>query len=126
VRYKREEAFRFQFQKPISGFFKIVKENGKNVDSHTTFIDIMNISPNGLMFKSSIDLSIHDKLFLLEISFDIENRTLYILGEPVWKKQEGTNYYYGFIGMDNDETKQEIIEALKNHSKKIYLETKKE
>ncbi|MFO1445704.1 hypothetical protein KDN24_21400 [Bacillus sp. Bva_UNVM-123] len=119
MRYKREEAFRFQFQKPIQGMIKVLKENGANVDTPETPIDIMDISPNGLRFKSSLNLAIHEKSYLLEISLEIDNRNLHILGQPIWKKTMGVDFFYGFEGMDNKGTKQEIIETLKDYSKKI-------
>lgn len=125
MRFKREEAFRFQFQKPLQASIKVMKENGAVVDSESSPIDILDISPNGIKFNSSINLAIPEKKYLLEITFELEHRFLHILGETVWKKTNGTGFIYGFNGMDNKSTKEEIIEALKDYSKRIYLETKR-
>lgn len=125
MRFKREEAFRFQFQKPLQGSIKLIKENGAAANSESSRIEIMDVSPNGIKFHSPINFAIHEKKYLLEITFELENRLLHILGEPVWKKPSGSQFTYGFNGLDNKSTKQEIIEALKDYSKRIYLETKK-
>lgn len=125
MRFKREEAFRFQFQKPLHGSIKVIKENGANVDSISNSIDILDVSPNGIKFVSPINLAIREKQYLLEITFELENRYLHILGEAVWKKENGSNFTYGFIGMDNKSTKQEVIDTLKHYSKRIFLETKR-
>ncbi len=125
MRYKREEAFRFQFQKPLQGSIKVIKENGANVDSISSPIDIIDVSPNGLKFISPLNLAVPENKYLLEITFNLENRYLHILGEPVWKKTNGSDFTYGFNGLANDSTKQEIIETLKDYSKRIYLEAKR-
>lgn len=69
--YRREEPFRFQFQKPLDGTFKILRVNG-------------------------------------------------IAG----KSKEGNAYVYGFIGVDDQQTKTQIIHTLKEYSKKIFNKLK--
>ena len=125
MRFKREESFRFQFQKPLQGSIKVIKENGAAVDKESSPIDIMDISPNGIKYNSPLNLPILEKKYLLEITFELEHRFLHILGEPVWKKINGSQFTYGFSGIENKSTKHEIIEALKDYSKRIYIETKR-
>lgn len=124
MRYKREEPFRFQFRKPLVGTITIIRVNGSNVQFSSEHAEIMNVSPNGLMFKSSVNLLLPENRYLLEITFQLEESTLHILGEPVWKKTEGSLFSYGLNGLDDEETKQEIIQVLKDYSKKIYYEMK--
>ncbi|MBU8877617.1 PilZ domain-containing protein [Bacillus sp. FJAT-29790] len=124
MRYKREESFRFQFRKPLQGMIKVIRANGISGDSNIGTIDIMDVSPHGVKFKSSLDLPIHENRYLLEITFELDGKPIHLLGEPVWKKSEGAGFVYGFSGLEDEGTKNEIIGALKDYSKKIYYEMK--
>lgn len=118
--YRREEPFRFQFQKPLEGTFKILRVNGIAGESKEGSALILDLSPNGLKFKSSLDLPTDKHQLLLEVSFSLNETQILIMGEPTWKKKEGNAYVYGFIGLDDQQTKTQIILALKEYSKKIY------
>ena len=85
---------------------------------------IVDISPNGLKFKSPINLPIEKNNFLLEVSFILADRLICILGKPTWKKNEGKMSVYGFTGLDDKETQKEIINVLKIYTKMLYNETK--
>lgn len=124
MRYKRKEAFRFQFQKPIDGVMTITRVNGSNVQSNPESVEIMDVSPNGLKFKSILNLSLLENRYLLEITFQLEGRKIHILGEPIWKKNEGKLFSYGFNGLNDKRTNEEIIQALKDYSKRINYEMK--
>jgi hypothetical protein len=124
VIYKRQEAFRFQFKQPIPGTFKIIRVNGMQGDDKSAIAYIVDISPNGLKFKSPINLPIEQNNFLLEVSFILADRLICILGKPKWKKAEGKMAVYGFTGLDDKETQKEIINVLKIYTKMIYNETK--
>lgn len=117
--YKRDEAFRFQFKKPIQGQFKIVSINGKSqTEAKMGTANILDISPNGLKFSTKLDLPIESNKFLLEVSFVLNERMLEILGVPIWKKGSSPLISYGLRGMDDHETRVEIIEELKEFSKR--------
>ncbi|WP_066058114.1 PilZ domain-containing protein [Robertmurraya korlensis] len=122
--YKRQEAFRFQFQQPIHGTFKIISINGVQGDVKSAIAYIVDISPNGIKFKSPINLPIEQNDFLLEVSFLLADRLIRVIGTPKWKKIEGKMCVYGFTGLDDKETKEEIINVLKIHTKMIYNESK--
>ncbi|MBS4189020.1 hypothetical protein KHA94_02165 [Bacillus sp. FJAT-49705] len=124
MRYKREEAFRFQFREPLTGSLKIISINGKREDFYSDSIEIMDVSPNGLKFNTPLNLSINDNKYFLEVTFIIEGRTIRVLGVPAWKKTEGSIFAYGFNGIKDEKTNQEIIQALKEYSKKVYNEQK--
>ncbi|SHT47199.1 Uncharacterised protein [Mycobacteroides abscessus subsp. abscessus] len=124
VIYKRQEAFRFQFQQPIHGTFKIVSINGKQGDAKSAIAYIVDISPNGIKFRSPINLPIDQNDFLLEISFLLAERFINVLGKPKWKKTEGKMWVYGFTGLDDKETKKEIVNVLKIYTKKVHNESK--
>ncbi len=124
VIYKRQEAFRFQFQQPIHGTFKIVSINGKQGDVKSAIAYIVDISPNGIKFRSPINLPIEQNDFLLEISFLLADRFINVLGKPKWKKTEGKMWVYGFTGLDDKETKKEIVNVLKIYTKMVHNESK--
>lgn len=85
---------------------------------------IVDISPNGIKFRSPINLPIEQNDFLLEISFILADQFIHVLGKPKWKKNEGKMSVYGFTGLDDKETKTEIINVLKIYTKMIYNESK--
>ncbi|MFE8703551.1 PilZ domain-containing protein [Cytobacillus sp. FJAT-54145] len=124
VMYKREEPFRFQFQNPIPGTFKLLSINGVSGQSKAGSVQVLDVSPNGLKFKSTLDLPIERTKFLMEVSFLLNDELVRVLGEPKWKKREGTSFVYGFVGIDDEETKKEIIERLKQYAKKISTDLK--
>lgn len=121
--YKRKEPFRFQFQQPIHGTFKVLSINGVKGDLKSAMLYIVDISPNGIRFKSNINLPIENNEFLLEISFLLVGRLIRMIGKPKWKKVLGNFCMYGFIGLDDNETKKEIIEVLKEYTKLSYKES---
>lgn len=118
MRYKREEAFRFQFRKPLQATVKILEIDGKKVNNSAETVEIMDVSPHGLRFKTVLNLSVPARHYLLEILFTIEDRTIQIIGHPVWKKTEGSAFSYGLNGIEDDNTKKEMIQALKDYAKK--------
>lgn len=122
--YKREEPFRFHFQSPIPSTFKILKLNNNGNESNQGFAEIMDVSPNGLRFKTPLNLPVKEKNFLLEFCFKINDKLIRFIGELIWKKQERSYYIYGLTGRDDQETKNEIIGALKDYSKKVLIEHK--
>lgn len=116
--YKRDESFRFTFGAPIKGSFKIARINGKAGSSNEGLAYIMDLSPNGMKLSSPLDIPIEEKHFLFEVSFILNNKTILMIAEPKWKKRLSPNSYtYGLVGLDNEETKKEIIEELKEYAK---------
>ncbi|CAM3482358.1 PilZ domain-containing protein [Cytobacillus oceanisediminis] len=124
MRYKREEAFRFQFRTPLEATVKIIHLNRKKQETPSFPAAIMDISPNGTKFKSPMDIAIDENQYLMEISFNLDEKSIRMLGEPVWKKSVGSHSIYGFNGLEDEQTRCEIIQALKEYSKKLYHDLK--
>ncbi|MEH7344034.1 PilZ domain-containing protein [Bacillus sp. JJ1532] len=124
MRYKREEAFRFQFRTPLEASVKIIKENGSYVAANVETAEIMDVSPHGVKFKTPLNLLIPENQYLIEVIFVIEGKMIHQLGHPVWKKVEGKNFSYGFNAVEDERTKKEIIQALKDFSRKVIMELK--
>jgi hypothetical protein len=124
MRYKREEAFRFQFRTPLEAEVKIIHMNGKKQETPSFPAAIMDISPNGTKFKSPMDISVDENQYLMEISFNLDAKSIRMLGEPIWKKSVGSQSIYGFNGLEDEQTRSEIIHTLKEYSKKLYYNLK--
>lgn len=116
--YRRDESFRFTFDHPIEGTFKILRINGVAGISKEGPASIIDLSPNGVRFSSPLNLPISEKSLLFEVCFVINEKPLSILAEPRWKKRVSpTSFTYGLVDIDSDETKKEIIEELKVYSR---------
>lgn len=117
MRYKRDEAFRFQFRSPICGFVL----NPHDEQSEAIAILIPDMSPNGLKIHSETTLPPYD---LYEVHFTLNDQRIRILGKIAWEKQIGRIYTYGLQGLNDKETMRAIVEGLKVYSKKAYQELK--
>lgn len=120
--FRRDESFRFTFGTPIEGVFKITRIDGAKGSSKEGQAFIMDLSPNGMKFSSPLDIPIDEKQFLFEVSFILNDKTVMMLVQPKWKKRlSPTSFAYGLVGFDNEETRKEIIEELKEYTKKIQV-----
>lgn len=117
--YRRDEAFRFTFGTPIEGTFKILSSDGIKGISKEGRAFILDLSPNGIKFSSPLDLPIKENQFLVEVSFTLNKKTISMLTKPKWKKRiSPTSFAYGVVGLDNEETKKEVIEELKEYTRR--------
>ncbi|MFD2443321.1 PilZ domain-containing protein [Bacillus sp. CGMCC 1.16607] len=124
MQYKRKEPFRFHFQDPIPATYKILKIYNEN-NSKIGRADILDVSPNGVRFKTDLNLPVNEKNFLIEMSFSINKKQIRLIGDLIWKKTFHSYYIYGLVGRDDAETKLEIIEELKGFARVIQMGYKK-
>lgn len=118
--YRRDEPFRFAFGNPIEGTFKILKIDDMSGNSKEGPALILDLSPNGIRLTSSLDLPIDKKKIIMEVLFILNEKTISIIGQPKWKKQVGvSSFNYGLVGLENEETKKEIINELKEYSRNL-------
>ncbi|ENH96215.1 hypothetical protein J416_11947 [Gracilibacillus halophilus YIM-C55.5] len=112
--YKRDEAFRFAFDEPISTSFAIKQVGEQMVSIPEGEGEIVNLSPNGLQFRTSLEITlISDQPVFSTFRFLLNDQEHYLQGEIVWKKHFADQYYYG-VSFDHDEHEQkQIIEAIK-------------
>lgn len=104
MRYKREEAFRFDFSEPIKAFFRINELNGKHVDSSEGQAKMIDLSMRGMKIATPLDIRIsrenHVGVF---IHFTLNGHEYMVQGDIIWKKVHADEYYYGIhFEMDND------------------------
>lgn len=116
--YKREEAFRFQFQTPLPATFKVLQNE---TDFKLTYVtaEILDLSPNGLRLKTAQDLPVKNNDLILEVTFLLNNKSISMIGTLMWKKEMGKWFIYGFNGVEDGNTEKEIISALKEFAKKL-------
>ena len=119
--FRREEPFRFTFGDPIKGIFRILQIDGISGLTKESPILILDLSPNGIKFSSPIDLPINNKQFLMEVIFVLNVKSIIMLAEPKWKKPgANSSFVYGLVGLDDVETKKEIINELKEYSRRTH------
>ncbi|WP_456272621.1 PilZ domain-containing protein [Bacillus sp. AK031] len=121
MRYKRNETFRYEFGKPLSGHFKILRINGQDVESKLGKADIFDLSPEGLKVETDLDLH-KDNEVDIEVTFTIITEQK-LTGEVVWQKRNYSGKYQYGIHLYNDaENKDKLINELKEYSKKLLNE----
>lgn len=113
--YKREESFRFQFQEPIEAVFVLTKEGIKSSKKGKALI--LDISPNGIKFSSTLDLPANDRDLLLTLEFKLNDKDISFPGHLIWKKKTHTDLFYGFQGILDKEIESYIVDALKQYVK---------
>lgn len=116
VKYNRDEAFRFIFDRPLSGFFSIIRVNNLENKSRNGAMSVLDISAGGLKFQSNLDLPEQADLELL-LTFIINADEIDLRGRILWKKKSGSAYMYGFIMNENESLKETIITELKIYRK---------
>lgn len=116
VKYNRDEAFRFIFDPPLSGFFNIIRVNNLENKSRNGAMSVLDVSAGGLKFQSNLELPEHADLELL-LTFIINNDKLSLQGRIIWKKKKGSAYLYGFIMNENERLRETIIQELKVYRK---------
>ena len=116
MKYNRDEAFRFIFDPPLSGFFNIIRVNNLENKSRNGAMSVLDVSAGGLKFQSNLELPEHADLELL-LTFIINNDKLSLQGRIIWKKKKGSTYMYGFIMNENERLRETIIQELKVYRK---------
>ncbi|MFT8320916.1 MAG: PilZ domain-containing protein [Bacillus sp. (in: firmicutes)] len=116
MKYKRDEAFRYQFKEPIEATFTFQTGNTNRM-SKMGKATIIDLSPNGLKFTSELDLPVDNKELLFFFRFILNKKEFSIPGNIIWKKQRHNYFQYGYEGKNDEETKKRIIEVLKEYSK---------
>lgn len=115
MRYKRNEAFRYQLNDSLDAIFTLkVEEDTLSSKGHAL---IYNISPNGLRFRTEYDLPVGDSRLLLQLQFILNGNEIIMPGHITWKKKIGSLFEYGFEGTEDNEAKQKIINGLKELSR---------
>jgi len=121
MRYNRHEALRYTFDIPLSAYFQIINVNGKVVTTSEGEAKIIDISLAGAKLNSKLNIpEIKHKRIELSLRFNLNDKELNYHGTFIWKKEKGETNDYGIHIELDDETKKELIEQLKIHSKENH------
>lgn len=116
MKYNRDEPFRFAFTPPIPGFFSITRLKGVNGLSRKGQMELLDISPRGVKFQSTLDLPNTDEIQLM-LTFYLNEEEFILKGDIVWKQKGYKKYTYGFALNDDPTLNKQIIEGLKKYNK---------
>ncbi|HHW37056.1 MAG TPA: PilZ domain-containing protein [Bacillales bacterium] len=118
--FRRQEGFRYSFNKPIDCNFKIIKIDDSEIDTEFGFGQIVDISPNGLKMISSLNLSPTFKKIEIQVHFLIDEQAFITPGIIQWQKKEWSLnvYSYGIKLVSSEETAANIVAGLKKHAEK--------
>lgn len=120
---KRKEHFRFSFGNPLLATLRVIRVgerlNEIPMISSSGNIEILDISPSGLKIQTFLNIPISE-MILLEITFTIHERTFTLIGRVTWRNKVGNNFYYGIRLEVNPDTRQQLINELKEYSKKVH------
>jgi len=121
MRYNRHEAFRYEFEKPLTALFQIVEIDDESVSSSKGEAEIINISPKGIKLNSKLNIpKTDDKSIYLAISFELNDKPLNVEGVIVWKKTKGKSVDYGIDLHMDESAEKELIDQLKMYSKRAH------
>ncbi|OMP65643.1 PilZ domain-containing protein [Domibacillus epiphyticus] len=79
---------------PVKGTVKIHKFKNEYISDHNAFIQVENISLNGLRFSSRLKFPVTKEL-TVSMDFEIFGMKNQLVGTLAWKRKEMTNYVYG-------------------------------
>lgn len=80
---------------PVTGKVKIEKFQNQNISGKSAFIQIENISLNGLRLSTPLNFPVAPEL-VLSIEFHLFGIENHISGSIVWKRKVNNDYTYGF------------------------------
>ena len=115
MKFKRNEAFRYEFGVPLPATFHISKINNKPIESSSGDAKIHDISPGGMKIEASLNLPANQQVELT-MQVNIEEVQLTLVGEIVWQKKQSNKFYYG-IELITEDYEDAIIDALKKYQK---------
>ncbi|EKN68374.1 PilZ domain-containing protein [Schinkia azotoformans MEV2011] len=118
--FRRQESFRYTFNKPIDCTFKIIKIDDSEVNTEFGSGQIIDISPNGLKMISSLNVSPTLKKVEIEVHFPIDEQAFITPGIILWQKKEWSLnvYSYGIKLLCSEEITASIVTGLKKHAEK--------
>lgn len=122
MRYKRKAPLRYNFGTPVSGKFKIIQIDDREVESQYGDAEILNVSVDGVCISTEFNIPELDrKEVLIEVGFKLNDAELAYNGRIVWKKELGRKTNYGLYICMTEQEKEQLIEELKVYAKKAIV-----
>jgi hypothetical protein len=120
VRFKRQEAFRYEFGQPLPCTFRIAQIGEKKVESDKGKAEIYDISPKGMKIATSLNIPLDKTSIIIEITFTLSELELTFLGRLVWQKKFANDYFYGVNLILSQDEGQRLIDELKKYAANDY------
>ncbi|TPE69775.1 PilZ domain-containing protein [Halalkalibacterium halodurans] len=116
MRYKREEAFRYEFPTPIIATL-LVYEEGELLAKDER-CEVINMSLGGARIRSSLNIKNHSRVELRYMM--VQNNVMLMLpGDIVWKESTYTHQHYGLKLVLDVEAEDRLLRDLKARAKII-------
>ncbi|GIO28690.1 PilZ domain-containing protein [Ornithinibacillus bavariensis] len=114
MRFKRDEAFRFEFGEPLPIIFQVDEINGKRMTLSDRKAKMLDLSLKGMKIVTSIPLPVdsHQEI-KVTVHFLLNNQNYTIQGRLVWKKQRFKEYFYGLKFLVDPDLLDSILGDLK-------------
>ncbi|WP_047983726.1 PilZ domain-containing protein [Ornithinibacillus californiensis] len=120
MRYRRDEAFRFEFGEPLPIIFTIDEINGKVIHTSDGKATMRDLSLKGMKIATSLSLPFESgKDVKVTVQLLLNHHHYTIQGEIVWKKQRLQEYYYGIHYNTSENTKDAILDDIKMIGKRM-------
>jgi hypothetical protein len=114
MRFRRQEAFRYQFGQPLSCTFCIVHPDGKQEKAGNAHIH--DISPHGMKLEIPMHIPVQNDDQKIEVTFTLNDVTFRFYGRIVWGKPFARTYYYGVRLLISDEQEEMLVREIKRHA----------
>ncbi|HZG61791.1 MAG TPA: PilZ domain-containing protein [Anoxybacillus sp.] len=120
MRFKRQEAFRYEFGQPLPCTFRIAQIGEKKVEGDKGKAEIYDISPKGMKIATSLNIPLDKTSIIIEITFTLSELELTFLGRLVWQKKFANDYFYGVNLILSQDEGQRLIDELKKYAANAY------
>ncbi|MGF2617869.1 PilZ domain-containing protein [Rossellomorea aquimaris] len=105
--FKREEAYRYVFAKPVPCVFTIIRAGSEDVTLNPGEGELVDISPGGCQMAASLDIPVEQEVSV-QVNFTLNDEEIRVEGQLVWKKPFGLGFQYG-VEFSQDEDLAELI-----------------
>ena len=113
MRFKRDDSFRYVFDKPLDALFRIERVDGDEVTTSEGNARIIDISPGGVKLNTELEIPKTEKKDIeLSVSFTLNEIAFEVTGEVVWKK-EAAGFDYGLDLLISEEERESLVEEVK-------------
>ncbi len=103
----RRCEIRLPFMRMEKGWIRFVSAAGRHVDLKPGLIELVNMSPGGCGFRSSLRFPV-STAFLMMVECRLENVQLKLPGQIRWRSSEENGYVYGMRFFLEREDKQKL------------------
>lgn len=115
MRFRRQEAFRYQFGQPLPCIFRLVHNDEKYIEIEEKSAHIHDISPHGMKLETLSRIPCeHNKE--IEVTFMLNDVPFRFSGKVVWERPFVRTYYYGVRLLISNEQEEKLISEIKRHA----------